>query len=97
MLPHGWTCTTPRERLPSPQGTPNSLGLLWRLSTLSAEEALLCGNNTIEFAAAITTSSAGLDLKSRLQQGVGGVSHFQLVSVSLDMKNHRGVCPPSWH
>src|SRR6218665_3918397 len=41
--------------------------------------------------------SAGLDLKSRLQHGVGGVSHFHLVSGSLDMKNHRGACPPSWH
>jgi len=35
-------------------------------------------------------------LRSRLQNGVRGVSYFQLVSGSLDMKNHRGACLPSW-
>src|SRR6218665_430522 len=38
---HGWTCTIPRERFPSPPGTPTLL--LWRLSASSAEEMLLCG------------------------------------------------------
>ena len=45
----------------------------------------------------VACGSAELDLKSRLQIGVGGVSHFQQVSGSLDIKNHRGACPPSWH
>ena len=36
-------------------------------------------------------------LSFRLQNSVMGVSHFQLVSGSLHMKNHRGTCPPSWH
>ena len=33
-------------------------------------------------------------LQTRFQKGVRGVSHFHVVSGSLDMKNHRGACPP---
>ena len=36
-------------------------------------------------------------LWTRLQQSDNGVSHFHLVSGSLDMKNHRGACLSGGH
>ena len=43
----------------------------------------------------ISVYNPGPALRSLLQNDVWGVSHFQLVSGSLDMNNHRGACSPS--
>lgn len=43
------------------------------------------------------SSSSVPALRTRLQKnGVREVSYFQLVRGSMDMKNQRGPCPPSW-
>ena len=34
-------------------------------------------------------------IQTRLQNGVGGISHYIFVNGYLDMKNHRGDFPPS--
>jgi len=58
---------------------------------------ILCQRLRVNTSKATGNYSLVPALRSSLQNGVRGVSHFQVVSGSLDMKNHRGACPPSGH